>query len=117
MGSIRFIRNVNLKVNFEGDETMVPFSSGDIYTATGIDIDAEGYCDINMPDGSVLQGVAKEVFENMGKKVPVTIVAEIATVIENAEILVEEQEPEIAVLDGTMRSADGDWDAPTTTDD
>ena len=95
MASIRFVRNINLQVVFDDQESMVPFACGDIYTAKKIEVDSEGYSNIHMPDGSVINGVAEKVFENMGNKVPVTRVAEVATVPQNAEIEIEEEPVEV----------------------
>ena len=102
MSSIRFIRNVNLQVTFEDENTMVPFAFGDCFTVKRIEVDVEGYNDIYMPDGSVICGVSSEVFENVCGRVPVTVVTEIQPAIDNAEIFVEEVIVEPVVLDGTM---------------
>ncbi len=106
MGSIRFVQNVNLQVLYNDEPIMVPFSTGEIYDAIRIENDTEGYNNIYMPDGSVINGVADEVFENMGRRVPVEIVAAVENIPENAEIEVVEQDIEEVVLDGTMRSRD-----------
>lgn len=110
MAAIRFIRNINVQVEFDGEKTMVPFTAGDIFNARRIEVDAEGYNDVYMPDGSIIRGLASEIFENMGKKVPVTQVEEVETVVENEEIEVVEPEIEPALLDGTMLS---DSEEPT----
>jgi len=110
MSSVRFVKNVNLKVTYEGEDTMVPFGTGDIYRAVKIEIDAEGYANIHMPDGSVIKGVDDSVFENMGKQVPVEHVKALVPVEENAVIAVEEKPIEPALLDGTMLSNEGEPD-------
>jgi len=112
MASIRFIRNINLKVNFEGEESMVPFAAGAIYTVIRIEVDTDGFNDIHMPDGSVIKGVASDpqVFENMGQRVPVTRVTQVEAVPENQEIEVEETPVETALLDGQMRSSSEETD-------
>jgi hypothetical protein len=104
MASVRFVRNINLKVSFEDTVTMVPFGSGDIYEVTKIELDDEGYGNIHMPDGSIIQGVASEVFENMGKKVPVVHISTVEVVPENTIIELEEEDVEVALFDGTMLS-------------
>ena len=112
MSSIRFVQNVNLQVLFNGEPNMVPFSTGEIYDVIRIEKEkgctenAYAYNDIYMPDGSVIKGVAGEVFENMGGRVPVEFVEVIEDVPENKEIEVIEEEVEVALLDGTMRSND-----------
>jgi hypothetical protein len=102
MASIRFVRNINLKVNFEDTPTMVPFATGDIYNVTKIELDDEGYNNIHMPDGSVIQGVASEVFENSNAPIVRIRAAEAAP--ENAIIEFDEEDVEVALFDGTMLS-------------
>jgi len=103
MASVRFLRNINIKVTFDNEDSMVPFSAGDIYTVTRIEVDAYGFNNIVMPDGSVMNGVASEVFEHMGR-IPTVVIEQIDTVSENVEIEVVEEPIEIALLDGQMRS-------------
>jgi hypothetical protein len=83
---------------------MVPFATGDIYEVTKIGLDEEGFANIHMPDGSVIQGVADEVFENMGNRVPIVHIETIASVPENAIIEIDEEDVEVALFDGTMLS-------------
>jgi len=109
MASVRFLRNLNLKVTYEGEDTMVPFSSGDIYTATKVEVDDEGFNDIHMPDGSVIKGVATEVFEHMGK-LPVVKVKAVQPAPENSEIVVEHKPEAPVVLAGEMRSESEEHD-------
>lgn len=111
MASIRFVQNINLQVTFENKESMVPFSAGSIYNAIKIEVDTEGYNNIYMPDGSVINGVASEVFENMGKRVPTMPVTVVEVIPENAEIAVTEEKLDVALLDGTIRGKD---ESPTT---
>ena len=112
MAAIRFLRNLNLKVVYNGVEGMVPFGAGDIFNVIKIEKDPDGYNNIHMPDGSVINGVDSKVFEHMGK-VPVIQIENIASEPENFEI--ETEEPEIAptILDGTMLGKDEPIDAPT----
>lgn len=106
MAAIRFVRNINLKVEYDGAEEMVPFGAGDIFNATKIEVDGEGFNNIHMPDGSVIRGVSGEVFENMGGKVPVSQVESVEVAPENEEFEVEAPEVQPAVLDGTMLGKD-----------
>jgi hypothetical protein len=111
MAHIRFTKNINLKVTYEGEGEMVPFGAGEIFQVERIEVDAEGYNNIYMPDGSVLPGVASEIFEKMGK-VPTTQIEEVAPE-ESQEFEVEEPEDEMpAVLDGTMLSNEETDDEP-----
>ena len=100
MAAIRFIRNINLKVDFDGAETMVPFGAGDIFNTIRMEVDEDGYHDIFMPDGSILRGVSGEVFEN--KLTPITQVEVVQVEPDNQEIEVDEPDVEPALLDGTM---------------
>jgi len=102
MGCIRFIKNLNLKNEFGDQEAMVPFGAGDTIKATRIEVDDEDYCDIFLPDNSVLRGVASEAFENT--RVPTEQVQKVAAVPENEEIEVEETVEAPALLDGTILS-------------
>jgi hypothetical protein len=109
MASIRFIKNLNLKNVFDGQEAMVPVAAGDIIEAQGIQMDDDNYCDITLCDGSIFRGVAAEVFENHRQRVPVTKVSTIEQVEENVEIDVPEPEPEApALMEGTMLSNEGE---------
>jgi len=108
MASIRFIQNVNLKVTYEGEDTMVPFSAGDTFKVVRIEIDDEDYNNIYMPDGSVLMGVAGTVFET--KRVPVTRVEVIEPEPDNALIVVEEAPVDMAVFNGTILSESESYD-------
>ncbi len=107
MAQIRFIKNIGLKVLFRDKETMIPFGFGEIYDAIKIEADGEGYNDIFMPDGSILKGVADEVFEK--KRVPVIQVGKVKPISENFEIQVEEIEPESITLDGIILGEGEDY--------
>ena len=103
MGTVRFLKNINLLVDYSGESVTVPFASGDTHEVSLIQTDDDGFSNIIMPDGSQVTGVANTVFENMGKRVPVErIQAPIEQPEENQEIIVPEKTEAPAVLDGTM---------------
>jgi hypothetical protein len=107
MGAVRFLKNINLLVDYSGESVTVPFASGDTHEAKLIQIDDEGFSNIIMPDGSQITGVSIDVFENMGRRVPIErIQAPIEEPEENQEIVVPEPTEEPAVLDGTMLGND-----------
>jgi hypothetical protein len=64
--SVRFVKNVFLNVQFEDNTEAVPFAAGDTHEVSMIERDKDNYNNIRMPDGSVIMGVASEVFEVMG---------------------------------------------------
>lgn len=104
MAHIRFVKNINLKVQYDGEEEMVPFGAGEIFRVMRIEVDEEGYYNIYMPDGSVLPGVAGEIFEKMGR-VSETKVEVVQPEVDNKEFVVTEPTQEMpAILDGTMLS-------------
>lgn len=110
MGAIRFKQNINLKVEFDGEKSMVPFNFGDVFNAVSIEVDAEGYNDIFMPDGSILRGISSEVFENMGNAVPTSRVDSVQAEPDNQEFEVEEPtEERVATLDGSMLGEDNSY--------
>jgi hypothetical protein len=102
MAAIRLLLNVNLKVSYQDEDTMVPFGAGDIFNVISIEVSPDGYNNIIMPDGSVIRGVDNSVFENMGNKVPVLHVEDVPQEPDNQEFFVEEPVSEAALLDGTM---------------
>lgn len=114
--SVRFIKNIQLQVEYYGEITLVPFSAGDIFSATLIQKDPNGFCNIHMPDGSIIRGVSGEVFENSGKRVPVEYVDNIEPEKDNVEIEVEDELVEPIVLAGTMLSSDVE-DQPSASSD
>ncbi len=71
--SVRFVKNVFLNVQFEDNTDAVPFAAGDTHEVAMIERDKDNYNNIRMPDGSVIMGVASEVFEVMGNT-PVVMV-------------------------------------------
>ena len=109
MGAVRFLKNIHLTVQYDdGTESSVPFASGDTWKASKIESDELGYNNIYMPDGGCIVGVASEIFENMGKKVPVVNVVSVEPE-ESEEIDVDAEPVKPTTLDGTIRS-DDDYD-------
>jgi hypothetical protein len=72
--SVRFVKNVFLNVQFEGNTDAVPFAAGDTHEVAMIERDKDNYNNIRMPDGSIIMGVASEVFEVMGNTHVVEVV-------------------------------------------
>jgi len=108
--SVRFLRNVNLKVVFDNNETMIPFGAGKYFPVTHVEVDPDGFNNIHMLDGSVIKGVASEVFEfaGRGRVVPVEAAPPSA---ENFEIADPEEEVKPVTLEGTMLSESEEQDA------
>jgi len=104
MGSVRFLKNMNLQVEFDGQETLVPFASGSVHPVDYIQKNEFGYCNIIMPDGSVIPGVAQEVFRAFGN-VRIEKLEEETNIVNNEEIVVEDVVEAPALLDGTMLGA------------
>lgn len=111
--SVRFVKNVFLNVQFEGNTDAVPFAAGDTHEVAMIERDKDNYNNIRMPDGSVIMGVASEVFEVMGntpvvmvdkvdeeKEVDVDdyVVPEVVNGEETEEIDWEEQDDDMELL-------------------
>lgn len=105
--NIRFTKNIVLKVDCNGDIIGVPFGVGDIYDVEKIEKGPDGFCDIFLtnPAGSVIKGISEEIFENMGKRVPV-IEVEAVEEEESTEFEVEAPEEGPALLAGTMLSSE-----------
>jgi hypothetical protein len=77
MGSVRFLDDMELIVNKDGQDMPVKINAGDIYGATSITVDSDGYSDISLKDGRVFMGVLSSLFENMGNKVKCIYVEEV----------------------------------------
>lgn len=70
MGAIRFLDDMELVVNRDGEDQTVKINAGDIYGALAIQVDDEGYANVELRDGGVFVGILASLFENMGNKVP-----------------------------------------------
>lgn len=101
MSSIRFIKKIELEVTHGNETILTQFSFGSYHAVERIEIDSEGYNNIFMSNGSVIFGVASEVFENPGN-IPVTISTETQPAIDCAEVFTSETVVEPVVLDNTI---------------
>jgi hypothetical protein len=105
MGAIRFLDDMELVVNRDGEDQTVKINAGDIYGALAIQVDDEGYANVELRDGGVFVGILASLFENMGNKVP-TIYVEQEEEPTTTSVAVEEPTPvSVAVEEPTPVSA------------
>jgi hypothetical protein len=64
---VRFLKNIILKVDYQGIKEDVPFASGEIVNAPLVEDDGE-YSDIHLYDGSIIHEVSNTVFGIIGTK-------------------------------------------------
>ncbi len=92
MGAIRFLDDMELVVNRDGEDQTVKINAGDIYGALAIQVDDEGYANVELRDGGVFVGILASLFENMGNRVP-TIYVEQEEEPTTTSVAVEEPTP------------------------
>ena len=102
LGSVRFVKNILLNVDYDKDiGIQVPFGVGECHKVQRIETDGSDYFTIVFPDGSIIKGVSKEVFE-FNKQTPVV---QVDFMIEPTDMVeIEDNAPpiEVALFDGTI---------------
>jgi len=66
MKNIKFIKNIVLTTEYEGEKTDVAFNFGSIFPVTKVVVDKNGICDIYITDGTIIKGVKSNIFQIMG---------------------------------------------------
>jgi len=107
MGAIRFLDDMELVVNRDGEDQTVKINAGDIYGALAIQVDDEGYANVELRDGGVFVGILASLFENMGNKVP-TIYVEQEEEPTTTSVAVEEPTPVSAVVEEPTAEEDAE---------
>lgn len=66
MNSIRFVKNIVLATEFHDEKMDVAYSFGSIYPVESVKQRKNGFCNIVIADGTIINGVSRAVFECMG---------------------------------------------------
>jgi hypothetical protein len=99
--SIKFIKNVVLTTEYDGEKEDIAFCFGSIYPVDSVKQGEGDACDIVISDGTIIRGVSRSVFRPMGS-LQIERVAEEVAEVEFVELEVEEKKEAPISLGGEI---------------